>query len=86
MRTVRLHRPAFINGCLCDAGSTVTISDETALAPFMTLVVPDAPIVSPAPQTHTVSVQYNERAGEVDIVVDGVETKLDHAALKLRMD
>lgn len=86
MRTVRLHRPAFINGCLCDAGSTITISDATALAPFMTLVVPDAPAPPQVPQSHSVSVRYNESAGEVDLTIDGVETKLDHAALKLRMD
>lgn len=80
MRTVLLRRNAFINATFCTAGSTVTIGDDIAMAPFMTEVTPDTP------QSHTVSLRYSEKSGEVDLIVDGVETKLDHATMKLRMD
>lgn len=86
MRQVRLKRNAFINASYCVVGTIVTIGDDVALAPFMTEIPPAAPAVATAPQSHVVSLRYSERAGEVDITVDGVETKLDHAALKLRMD
>jgi hypothetical protein len=86
MRQVRLKRNAFINASYCTAGSVVSIGDDVALAPFMALIASPAPTVAPPPQSHTVTLRYSESAGEVDITVDGVETKLDHAALKLRMD
>lgn len=80
MRQVRLKRNAFINASYCTAGSVVTIGDDVAVAPFMT------EIAQAIPQGHSVSVRYIEGTGEVDITVDGVETALDHATLKLRMD
>ena len=85
MRQVRLTRPAFINASCCNIGDVVTIGDDVALAPFMK-PWPAPPVPPPPPQSHSVSVRYNEAAGEVDITIDGVETKLAHATMKLRMD
>lgn len=86
MRTVRLWRNAYVNETYCTVGTVVTIPDGTALAPFMEVVTPPAPAAPIVPQHHEVSVRYREHAGEIDITVDGVETRLDHAELKLRMD
>ena len=80
MRQVRLSRNAFINASYCTAGSVVAIGDGVVLAPFMTEITPDATA------NHSVSVHYSEGSGEVDLIVDGVETRLDHTTFKLRMD
>jgi hypothetical protein len=91
MRQVRLSRPAFINASYCDIGAVVTIADGVALAPFMKLIeavtaAPSAPAVPVPPQNHAVTVRYDEIGRKIAITIDGVETTLDHADLKLRMD
>jgi hypothetical protein len=94
MRQVRVSRPAFVNASYCNAGDVISISDATALAPFMKLIEPTtslpqvhtAPAVPAPPKNHAVTVSYDEIGRKIAITIDGVETKLDHAELKLRMD
>jgi hypothetical protein len=88
MRSVRLTRNAFINDRYCVSGEVVDIGDHTALAPHMRLLPSHAPLhatvaVPVAAPTHTVVVHYHQTAHEVDIEVNGVEMRVDDAALKV---
>lgn len=89
MRRVLLQSKAFLNGALCEAGSIVEIGDDTALAPYMTELpaepAPSAPAAVPTAEKN-VSVQVHSATGEVDIDVDGVETRIDHATLTIKTD
>jgi hypothetical protein len=91
---VRLKRNAFLNDSFCEAGSVVTVADDTTLAPYMTRLsddpTPTATVAAVLPTVvapaNTVTVHYNEKSGEVDIDVNGVEMRVDHAALKVKVD
>jgi hypothetical protein len=96
MRTVRLTRPAFINGALLDPGAVVEIDDHVALAPFMVEIqATPAPVIVPADPMpvqavpvpdKAVTVHYDPATREIDIDVDGVSTRIDHATLKIETD
>jgi hypothetical protein len=85
MPQVRLMRPAFINASYCNIGDVVTLADGVEMAPFMT-PWPEPPAPAVAPRSHSVSVRYDEGARTLGITIDGVETNLDNADLKLRME
>lgn len=91
MRSVRLTSNAFINDRYCVSGEIVDIGDHTALAPHMRLLSGAAPVrashaaAAIAPPDKTVTVQYDQDAHEVDIEVNGVEMRVEHAALKVEM-
>lgn len=94
MRSVRLNRAAFLNGALYDAGSVITISDDEALAPYMTEIPPEPiapdpaamPAAVVAPSDKAVTVHYDATKHAVDIDVEGVSTHIDHATLQIKTD
>ena len=91
MRSVRLTRNAFINDRYCVSGEIVDIGEHTALAPHMRLLSSARPLprahVAPvvAPPDKTVTVHFDQHAGEVDIDIGDTTMRIEHAALKVEV-